>query len=97
MALKERRIIASYDISNPLRLNRVAKVMKDYGERALKSVFECTLDEERYKEMKREVEILMEREEDSVRYYFICGKCMNLIEYIGKGELFKEDDDFTIV
>ena len=97
MALKERHIIVSYDISNPLRLNRVAKVMKDYGERVLKSVFECVIDEENYKVMKKEVEDLIEREEDSIRYYFICGKCLELIEYLGRGEEFKEDDDFTIL
>jgi len=97
MALKKRHIIASYDISSPLRLSRVAKVMKDYGERVLKSIFECTLDEEMYKAMKKEIEDLIEREEDSVRYYFVCGKCLELIEYLGKGEEFKEDDDFTIL
>jgi len=97
MALKQRHIIASYDISNPLRLNRVAKVMKDYGDRVLKSVFECVIDEERYKGMKKEVEDLMEREEDSVRYYFICNKCIESIEYLGKGEHFQEDDDYTII
>jgi len=94
---RQRRIVASYDISNPLRLNRVAKVMKDYGNRVLKSIFECTLDEQRYKEMKRAVEDLMEREEDSVRYYFVCDKCIELIEYLGKGEDFKEDDAFSII
>ena len=97
MTLKQRHIIASYNISDPLRLNRVAKVMKDYGERVLKSVFECVLDEERYKEMKRKIEDLIEREEDSVRYYFICDKCLQLLEYLGKGEGFKEDDAFTVI
>ena len=47
--------------------------------------------------MKREVEYLMEREEDSMRYYFVCDKCLELIEYLGKGEQFKEDDAFTII
>ena len=94
---RERHIIASYDISNPIRLNKVAKLMKDYGERVLKSVFECNLEEARYKEMKRAVEDLMEREEDSVRYYIICDKCLARVEYLGKGEDFQEEDDFTII
>ncbi len=92
-----RHIVASYDISSPIRLSKVAKVMEDYGNRVLKSVFECTLDEQRYKEMKGAVEDLMEREEDSVRYYFICDKCLELIEYLGKGEDFKEDDAYSII
>jgi len=97
MAKTQRHIIVSYDITDPLRLNRVAKEMKDYGNRVLKSVFECVLDEEKYTEMKSKMEKLIERDEDSVRYYFICDKCLELIEYLGKGEKFKEDEVFTIV
>lgn len=90
-------IVASYDISDPKRLSKVAKAMKDYGERVLKSVFECNLEPEKFEEMKGRVEEIIEPIEDSVRYYILCGRCIKEVEYSGKGELFQEDDDYLVV
>ena len=90
-------IVASYDISDPKRLNRVARAMKDYGERVLKSVFECNLELRKFEEMKEKVEEIIEPIEDSVRYYILCDKCIKEVEYSGKGELFQEDEDYLVV
>lgn len=90
-------IVASYDISDPKRLTKVAKAMKDYGERVLKSVFECNLEPKKFEEMKLRVEELIEPIEDSVRYYILCDKCIKEVEYSGKGELFQEDEDYWVV
>lgn len=89
-------IVASYDISDPKRLSRVARAMKDYGERVLKSVFECNLKFKKFEEMKRKVEEIIEPTEDSVRYYILCDKCIKEVDYSGKGELFQEDEDYTV-
>lgn len=97
MAIDILHIVASYDISDPKRLARVARVMKSYGERVLKSVFECNLDEGKFVEMKRKIDETIEPIEDSVRYYILCGKCMREVEYSGKGELFQEDEEFLVV
>ena len=40
--------IVAYDISDPKRLARVAKVCEDYGVRVQYSVFECRLDESEF-------------------------------------------------
>ena len=90
-------IVASYDISDPKRLAKVAKAMKGYGERVLKSVFECNLDRRRFKNMKTKVEEIIEPIEDSVRYYILCEKCIREVEYSGKGEGFQEDEDYVVV
>ena len=37
-------MIVTYDIADPRRLNRVAKVIKDYGTRVQKSKFEVAVD-----------------------------------------------------
>ena len=37
--------LVAYDIADPKRLARVAKVCEDYGVRVQYSVFECRLDE----------------------------------------------------
>jgi CRISPR-associated protein Cas2 len=89
-------ILASYDIHEPKRLFRVAKVMKDYGERVLKSVFECNLTQDQFERMKARVDSIIDHMEDSVRYYFICGKCVGNVEVSGLGVQFLEDEEVTI-
>jgi CRISPR-associated protein Cas2 len=90
-------IVASYDISDPKRLARVSKTMKDYGERVLKSVFECNLQEEEFQQMKEKIDNIILPIEDTVRYYILCEKCIGEVEYSGKGELFQEDEDYKVV
>lgn len=89
-------IIVSYDIHDHKRLARIAKIMNNYGERVLKSVFECSLDEAWFNEMKNRVEEKIDHMEDSVRYYFLCDKCMKNISISGLGRNFKKDDSFII-
>ena len=89
-------IIVSYDIHDPKRLNRVAKIIKDYGERVLKSVFECNLTHEGYDRMKKRVEDVIDHMEDSVRYYFLCDKCLKNINISGLGAPFRDDESFII-
>lgn len=96
MAKKVQHIVASYDIHNPRRLLKVAKIMKDYGSRVLKSVFECNLTDDTFRAMKARVDATIDHTEDSVRYYFICDKCLANIEYSGLGLLFVEDKDVVI-
>ena len=43
--------IIFYDISDPVRLKRVAKLLQRYGRRIQKSVFECDITEYRYHEL----------------------------------------------
>lgn len=90
-------IVASYDISDPKRLAKVARVMKDYGERVLKSVFECNVEAEGFKDLKTKVEEIIEPIEDSVRYYALCEKCAKEVEHSGKGEEFQGDEDYLVL
>jgi CRISPR-associated protein Cas2 len=90
-------IIASYDISDSKRLAKVARVMKSYGERVLKSVFECNLGAGTFEDMKAKVDEIIEPIEDSVRYYILCEKCIKEVDHSGKGEGFQEDEDYVVV
>jgi len=90
-------IVASYDISDPKRLAKVARTMKNYGERVLKSVFECNLDKKRFGDMKSRIDEIIEQIEDSVRYYILCEKCIKEVDHSGKGERFQEDDEYVVV
>jgi CRISPR-associated protein Cas2 len=90
-------VVASYDIRDPKRLAKVAKAMKSHGERVLKSVFECNMDEKRFGDMKRQIDEIIEPIEDSVRYYILCAKCIKEVVYSGKGELFQEDEEYAVI
>lgn len=90
-------IVASYDISDHKRLSKVARTMKDYGERVLKSVFECNLSRQKFGEMKARIDEIIEPIQDTVRYYTLCEKCIREVEYSGKGESFREDEEYMIL
>jgi len=89
-------VLASYDIHDPKRLVRVSKIMKDYGERVLKSVFEANLTEDQFQRMKARVDDVIDHAEDSVRFYFVCNKCIQNVEVSGLGEGFVEDHGVVI-
>ena len=46
--------------------------------------------------MKEELEKEIDPEEDSVRYYLLCGRCFKNIEVSGLGAV-REDEDVMIV
>jgi len=89
-------VVVSYDITDDRIRFRVAKLMKSYGTRVQKSVFECSLDDRRYLTMKQEIEKLIDWEEDGVRYYVLCGTCVKNVEISGLGVV-TEDEEVVIV
>lgn len=74
----------SYDItSNKLR-RKIAKELENYGVRVQYSVFECTLEDERYNEMFSKLLRLMDdAEEGSIRFYNLCQRCIKKTCVIG--------------
>jgi CRISPR-associated protein Cas2 len=89
-------VVVSYDIVNDKKRLRVAKTLKSYGERVQKSVFECRLDDRLYLKMKREVEKIIDWEEDGVRYYILCAGCLKNVDISGVGFV-RGDEDVIIV
>ncbi|MEW6263963.1 MAG: CRISPR-associated endonuclease Cas2 [Thermodesulfobacteriota bacterium] len=89
-------VVISYDIVDDKKRYRLAKLLKNYGLRVQKSVFECSLDEKNYLKMKAQAEKIMDHEEDSIRYYFLCGKCQAAIQVSGWGTV-SEDEEVSIV
>lgn len=67
--------VVAYDISDPKRLARVARVCEDFGVRVQYSVFECRLEETEFNEFW--LNLLMEIDEDADRVvaYKIDARC----------------------
>jgi CRISPR-associated protein Cas2 len=79
--------LVCFDIVEDPTRARVVKVLKEYGERVQKSVFECAnLNEKAFLKMKSRVEDLIDSGEDTVRYYVLCQGCLKNVELSGVGE-----------
>ena len=80
--------LVCFDIVEDRARNRVAKILKEYGQRVQKSVFECSeLNEKKFLRLKNRLEDCIDSAEDTVRYYFICRDCLQKVELTGVGEL----------
>ena len=90
-------MIVAYDIADPRRLNRIAKVIKDYGIRVQKSIFEVEVDDRRFEEMKARVEEVIEQSEDGVKYFPLCEKCAGTVEIIGQGVFIDPDEEYHVL
>ena len=93
----EMNMIVTYDIADPRRLNKVAKVVKDYGIRVQKSIFEVDVDDKRFIEMKARIEELIEVSADGVKYFPLCEKCAGTVEIIGQGFFVDPDEEFYVL
>lgn len=62
------RVIA-YDISNPKRLRRVAKVCERFGARVQLSVFECWLEGDRFDQLVAELKKEISPKDDQIVLY----------------------------
>ena len=89
-------IIVAYDIVDDRQRLRLAKVLTNYGQRVQKSVFECQLDDRQYLKMRKEIDKLIDPEQDSVRYYFLCGRCRGNVEVSGWGAV-REEEEVIVV
>lgn len=78
--------LVCFDIVDDNTRNRVGKILKEYGERVQKSVFECNdLNEEKFLKLKNRVEDAIDSSEDTVRFYFVCRGCLQKMEFSGIG------------
>lgn len=86
-------VLITYDVdtTNPggcKRLNRVAKVCKNYGQRVQNSVFECLVDPQKFAELKHRLEEIIDPDKDSIRYYYLGSNWKNRVEHVGAKETY---------
>lgn len=88
--------LVTYDIPDTPRRTRLAKVLKDFGERVQLSVFECILDDRLFGRMLERIAQTIVEAEDRVRVYMVCEGCRKEVKILGQGVL-TEDPDVYIV
>ena len=80
-------VLICFDVSDDRDRYRVVKLLKGVGERVQKSVFECaSLTEPHFLKLKDRLESLIDHRTDSVRYYPLCERCLDKVEWSGLGE-----------
>jgi CRISPR-associated protein Cas2 len=89
-------VMISYDVVENKKRFKLMKFLKDYGERVQKSVFECNLTPGIFKEVKSEVENIINKRKDRVRYYRMCKGCAEKVEISGWGEV-TEEEEFVVI
>lgn len=78
-------IIISYDIPETKRRTKIHKALKAYGEWVQYSIFECNLTKTEFAKLRARLNPLIDPDEDSIRFYFVCESCKIKVERIGGG------------
>ena len=94
-------VVVCYDVSTlepegQRRLRRVAKVCKDYGQRAQFSVFECEVDPAKWVFLRQKLIDEIDLKEDSLKFYFLGANWKRRIEQIGVKKSFDPDDPLIV-
>lgn len=75
--------VVSYDIPVDKRRNKVHKVLTGFGEWVQYSVFECFLTKKELVLLKAKLQRVIKPEEDQIRLYVLCEKCIERVEVVG--------------
>jgi len=81
-------VVITYDVNTETaagrkRLRQVARQCVNYGQRVQNSVFECVIDAGKCVEVKHILEKIIDKETDSLRFYYMGNNYQNKIEHIG--------------
>lgn len=88
--------IVTYDIVDDRRRTRLAKMLRDFGDRVQYSVFECSMGTPELVRMHRRISKIIDLEADSVRIYSLCCGCERQVDIIGCGEQTQDPDVYIL-
>lgn len=81
-------VLVTYDVNTETaegrkRLQKVAQLCENYGQRVQKSVFECTVDQAQYERMRSRLLQVINPKEDSLRFYKMASARERVVEEFG--------------
>lgn len=81
-------VLITYDVNvtkagGGARLRKVAKTCENYGIRVQNSVFECNVDASQAALLKASLLDIMDKDLDSIRFYYLGNNYKNKIEHYG--------------
>lgn len=72
-------------------MRKVAKECTNYGQRVQNSVFECMLDASQLLVLKDKLVSLINKQEDSLRFYYLGNKYQTKVEHFGIKESYEAE------
>lgn len=84
-------VLVTYDVNTQTkagqkRLRKVAKQCQNYGQRVQNSVFECLVEPAQWKLLQFALEDIIDKEKDSLRYYYLGNEWKKRVEHVGAKE-----------
>ncbi|MEQ8962454.1 MAG: CRISPR-associated endonuclease Cas2 [Coleofasciculus sp. C2-GNP5-27] len=86
-------VVVTYDIPEDKRRTKIHSILKSYGQWMQYSVFECSLTDTQYAKLRSRLSKVIKPDQDSIRFYFLCGCCQGKVERIG-GEPLRDKSIF---
>ncbi|MGI6681151.1 MAG: CRISPR-associated endonuclease Cas2 [Bdellovibrionota bacterium] len=89
-------VLISYDVSTVdadgrKRLRRVAKKCQNHAQRVQNSVFEANLDYSKFLKLKDDLIKIIDKEKDSLRFYYLGNNWQRRIEHIGAKQTYDSE------
>jgi CRISPR-associated protein Cas2 len=79
------------------RLRRIARECQNFGQRVQNSVFECNVQYGQLLGLKKKILDIMNKSEDSVRFYLLGNKWKNRVEHHGTKPSLDMGEDLLLV
>lgn len=94
-------VLITYDVSTQdsagkKRLRKVAKECVNYGQRVQNSVFECILDASQTLILKDKLLSLIDKDKDSLRFYYLGNKYQTKVEHFGTKTTYEAEGTLMI-
>jgi len=95
-------VLITYDVETASaegrkRLRKVARICTNYGQRVQNSVFECLVDPAKLQTIKYQLADVIDKEKDSIRYYYLGSNWTRKVEHLGAKPAFNPEDDCIIL
>lgn len=83
--------VCTTDTAGRKRLRKIAKECVNYGQRVQNSVFECVLDAAQCKQLQHKLINLMDKDQDSLRFYYLGNKYQTKVEHFGANQSYQAE------
>ena len=95
-------VLISYDVetassAGQKRLRRVAKLCENHGQRVQYSIFECILEPAMFAALKFQLEEIIDKKKDSLRFYNLGSNWTGKVEHIGIKPSFNFEEDTLLI
>ena len=74
-------VVVCYDIGDDRRRAKASNILKGFGNRVQRSVFECDITLKHFQKLRQRLDKVL-NDDDGLRYYVLCSECVPKIEVV---------------